>query len=75
MEPQMPPARQDLLAALCQIQNHPACVNQDILTITGCGMSDDEVREHIEANLRWIAKFNFEAAQEVPRRRRARKAH
>jgi hypothetical protein len=69
----MTPARQDLLSALSQIQNHPACVNQDILTITGCGMTDDEVRAHIEANLNWIAKFNFEKAQEAPRRR-ARKA-
>jgi hypothetical protein len=66
--------RQDLLQALCQIQNHPACVNQDIMTITGCGMSDDEVRAHIEANLRWIAKFNFEKANEEPRRRTRRAA-
>lgn len=70
----MTPARQDLLNALCQIQNHPVCVNQDILTITGCGMTDDQVREHIEANLRWIARRNFELAQEEPRRRRTRKA-
>ncbi len=66
----MTPIRQDLIAALGQIQNHPACINQDILTITGCGMSDDEVREHIEANFRWIAKFNFDKAQEEPRRRK-----
>ena len=45
----MTPTRQDLLAALSQIQNHPACVNQDILTITGCGMTDDEVRAHLIA--------------------------
>jgi hypothetical protein len=70
----MTPARQDLLQALGQIQNHPACINQDIMSITGCGMSDDEVRAHIEANLSWIAKFNFEKAQEEPRRRRVRKA-
>jgi hypothetical protein len=69
----MTPARSDLIAALVQIQNHPACVNQDILSITGCGMTDDEVREHIEANFRWIAKFNFEKANEAPRARRNRK--
>jgi len=62
--------RQDLIQALSLIQNHPACINQDILTITGCGMTDDEVRAHIEANLRWIATFNFEKANEAPRARR-----
>jgi hypothetical protein len=68
----MTPTRQDLLSALGQVQNHPACVNQDIMTITGCGMTDDEVRRHIEANLRWIAKFNFgKAHEEAPRRRKA----
>lgn len=66
----MTPTRQDLLEALGQIQNHPACVNQDIMTITGCGMSDDEVRAHIEANFVWIEKFNFEASQQAPRRNR-----
>lgn len=70
----MTPTRQDLVQALGQIQNHPACINQDILTITGCGMSDDEVREHIEANLRWIATWNFEKANEAPRRRTRRAA-
>ena len=66
--------RQDLLDALSQIQNHAACVNQDIMTITACGMTDDQVRDHIEANLRWIAKFNFEQAQNAPRRRNRRTA-
>ena len=62
-------ARQDLLQALSQIQNRPACINQDIMTITGF-MTDDEVREHIEVNMRWIAQFNFEAAQAPARKRR-----
>ena len=64
----MTPTRQDLLAALGQIQNHPSCVNQDIMTITGF-MTDDEVRAHIETNLSWIARSNFEQANEAPRRR------
>jgi hypothetical protein len=63
--------RRDLLEALTQIQNHPVLSNVDILTITGCGMSDDEVRAHIEANMAFIATRNFELAQEKPRRRRA----
>jgi hypothetical protein len=65
----MTPTRQDLLEALCQIQNHPALSNVDILTITGCGVSDDEVRAHIEANMAFIAQRNFEQANEAPRRR------
>jgi hypothetical protein len=67
----MTATRQDLIQALGQIQNHPALSNVDILTITGCGMTDDEVRAHIEANMAFIAKRNFELAQEKPRRRRA----
>lgn len=55
--------RQDLLKALSQIQNHPACVNQDIMTFTGF-MNDDEVMAHIEANMAWIARWNFERANE-----------
>jgi hypothetical protein len=65
--------RQDLLEALAQVQNHPACINQDILTITGCGMTDDEVRAHLEANLAWVARWNFEEAQK-PAKRNRRKA-
>jgi len=69
----MTEARKDLIAALGQIQNHPAFAHQDILTITGCGMTDAEVRAHIEACMVHVANFNFEAAQTAPRRR-ARKA-
>jgi hypothetical protein len=66
----MTPARKDLLAALCQIQNHPAFTHQDILTITGCGMTDFEVRAHIDACMTSVANFNFDKAHEGPRRNR-----
>lgn len=66
----MTPTRQDLLNALCQIQNHPVFAHQDILTITGCGMSDDEVRAHIERQFLTIAEINFAKAQEVSRKRK-----
>lgn len=66
----MTTTRQDLYSALGQIQNHPACINQDIMTIAGM-MTEGEIRQHIEANLRWIAKFNLEAAQTPARKRRA----
>ena len=60
----MTEARQDLLTALGSIQNHRFFAHQDIMTITGCGMSDDEVREHIERQLKWIAERNFREAQD-----------
>jgi Fe2+ or Zn2+ uptake regulation protein len=63
--------RQDLLQALCQIQNHPAHNHHDILTITGCGMSDDEVRSHIEANVQQIIEWNLEQANKPARKRKA----
>ena len=66
--------RKDLLQALGQIQNHPAFHNVDIMTITGCGMTDDEVRAHIEANITHIANFNFEQAQKPARKSRRRAA-
>jgi hypothetical protein len=50
--------RQDLLQALTQIQNHPAHSHHDILTITGCGMSDAEVIAHIDANMAQIARYS-----------------
>jgi hypothetical protein len=68
----MTPIRQDLLQALGQIQNHPLFAHQDIMTITGCGMTDDEVRRHIDCQFSFIARVNFEKAQEEPRS--ARKA-
>ncbi len=62
--------RKDLIQALSQIQNHPAFANVDILTITGCGMTDDEVRDHIERQFQTIAEINFAKAQEVSRKRK-----
>ncbi len=67
----MTAARQDLLQALGQIQNHPFFANVDIMTITGCGMTDDEVRQHIECQFSHIADRNFREAQEAPPRRKA----
>lgn len=60
----MTPARQDLIQALTLVQNHQVYAHQDILTITGCGMTDDEVRAHLEACMTGIANFNFDKAQE-----------
>ena len=68
----MTPARQDLLTALSLVQNHPACINQDIMTFTGF-MDDNEVHAHLERYIGYIAEYNFEAAQK-PSRRRPRKA-
>lgn len=50
--------RQDLIAALVQVQNHPAHSHHDILTITGCGMTDDEIAAHLEANFSQIARYS-----------------
>ena len=49
--------RADLLSALVQIQNHPACVNQDIMTFTAL-MDDREVMTHIEANMARVARYS-----------------
>ena len=50
--------RKDLLQALSQIQNHPAHSHHDILTITGCGMSDAEVSQHIANCWSMIARYS-----------------
>jgi hypothetical protein len=60
----MTEVRKDLIRAVGMIQNHPMYAHQDIVTFTGF-MTDDEVREHIEVNLRGIAKFHSEAKIEV----------
>jgi Fe2+ or Zn2+ uptake regulation protein len=62
--------RKDLLQALTQVQNHPAHNHHDILTITGCGMTDDEVRAHIETNVEQIINWNMEQANKPSRKRR-----
>lgn len=66
--------RKDLIAALGQIQNHPAFRHQDIMTITGCGMTDAEVRAHIEANIAHIATFNLRQIEEKAARSNRRRA-
>ena len=68
----MTTTRQDLISALSQIQNHPAFANQDILTITGCGMTDDEVRFHIEASMSRIGRWS---EKPVKARRSRKGAH
>lgn len=69
----MTPIRADLIKALTQVQNHPAFEHQDILTITGFMPTDEEVRAHLEANIAFIATWNFEEAQK-PAKRNRRKA-
>ena len=63
--------RQDLLEALCQVQNHPAHSHHDIMTITACGMSDDEVAQHLDANFAQVAHWSNYAGN---KRRLARAA-
>lgn len=68
--------RQDLLQALSQVQNHPAFAHVDIMTITGCGMTDDEVCAHLDHNIEYIARFNLRQIDEAlakPAKRRNRK--
>lgn len=64
------PARIDLLSALGQIQNHPCFEHQDIMTITGCGMTDDEVRQHIESSMARIGRWSEVTPIKKPRRKR-----
>jgi hypothetical protein len=49
--------RADLIAAVGQVQNHPACVNQDIMTFCGF-LSDDEIAAHLESNLARVARWS-----------------
>jgi len=49
--------RADLIAAVAQIQNHDACINQDILTFCGF-LSDDEIVLHIESNMARVARYS-----------------
>lgn len=52
--------RQDLIAALTQIQNHPAHGHHDILSIHFCApvSSDEELDRAIEDNMAQIAKWS-----------------
>jgi hypothetical protein len=69
--------RADLIASMGVIQNHPLFQEQDIMTFCGF-LSNDEIRNSIEANLAAIARFNLEAAAEdaekPARKRRSKKA-
>lgn len=65
--------RQDLYQALAQVQNHPANVNQDIMTFAGF-MTDDEIRAHLDRYIGHIAEFNFEQANKPSRARKGRAA-
>jgi hypothetical protein len=59
--------RADLIAAVAQVQNHPACCNQDIMTFCGF-LSDDEIATHLESNLTRVARYS-ETAHKWKRRR------
>jgi hypothetical protein len=52
--------RQDLLASLAQIQNHPAHSHHDILTIHGCAPRSTEAQllAAIDANMVQIARWS-----------------
>lgn len=41
--------RKFLLRTLGNVQNHPVHSYHNIMTITGCGMTDDEVAKHLAA--------------------------
>lgn len=59
--------RADLIAAVGQVQNHPACINQDIMTFCGF-LSDDEIAVHLESNLARVARYS-ETAHKWKRKR------
>lgn len=53
----MTKTRLDLLGALWEIQNHPLFRTVDIVTSAASPkISDDQVRNHIEGCMRFIAK-------------------
>jgi hypothetical protein len=56
----MTSSRQDLIAALAQIQNHPAHSHHDILTIHGCAplSTEGELRTAIEMNMTTIIPWS-----------------
>lgn len=63
--------RADLLAALIQVQNHPAHSHHDIVTITYCApaMTCDELRRHLDWNMELVARWSDNGGK--TRRRRA----
>lgn len=56
--------RQDLIAAVAQIQNHPAHNHHDILTFCGWrDVTEADIEHHIEANMRMIAEYSNRAGR------------
>lgn len=55
--------RQDLIAALVQIQNHPAHSHHDIVSIHGCAplSTETELLAAIDWNMAQIAKWSNSA--------------
>lgn len=56
----MSPRRQDLIAALTQVQNHPAHSNHDILTIHACRplSTEAQLADAIERGMEQIAHYS-----------------
>jgi hypothetical protein len=52
--------RQDLLASLAQIQNHPAHGHHDILTIHGCAplSTEAELQQTIDHAMRAVSRWS-----------------
>jgi hypothetical protein len=69
--------RQALLEVLVKIQNQPCNSNRDIMTITGCGMTDQEVRDHIAFEFERAVRCTVQEAEKTngsTRRRTEQKA-
>lgn len=58
----------DLMARLASTQNHPANVNQDIMTVAGWLDSEAELLRHVEGYERQAAEY---VAPPIRRRRAA----
>jgi hypothetical protein len=56
--------RLDQIAALNQIESHPAHAIHDIVTFAGWrGVTDEDVQQHIDTCIAKIATWNFQKAQ------------
>ena len=60
--------RQNILNILAMVQNHPANVNQDIMTITGFMGDDEEVVRHA---MRYAANMDAASLANIVSRARA----
>jgi len=56
--------RRDILQALEQLQDHPACADYDLLSFTVV-MDDTEIRAHLERFIYQVATYNLEEAQTI----------